>query len=115
MAQNHNAVRGGSKTVGECEEPPKDNAPRAEAQARPHSGIFTTLKDPLVLLRQLSIHLYSLWVSKTYPFSAVGSNLIIHYRSDLSKSHAHRIKLGRSVFLDKDSQLRVQVPLEEEG
>lgn len=86
---------------------------KAQGQFRP--GIGTQLKDPLVLLRRLSIRLYSLWVSRTYPFAAVGSNLSIHYRSDLSRSHSHRIRLGRNVVLDKDMLLRVHVPLEEEG
>jgi acetyltransferase-like isoleucine patch superfamily enzyme len=80
---------------------------------RRRSGIRS--QDPLNRLRQALIRIYSAWVSRTYPFASLGSNLSIHYRSDLSRSHAHRIKLGDSVVIDKDALLRVHVPLEEDG
>jgi acetyltransferase-like isoleucine patch superfamily enzyme len=80
-----------------------------------HRKDGTQSEDPLVLLRRAFIRLYSVWVSRTYPFASRVHNLSIHYRTDVSRSHAHRIKLGGSVVIDKDVLLRVHVPLEEEG
>lgn len=88
---------------------------RKKAKSKSHRSIANQLQDPIVLLRTLAIRLYSFWVSRTYPFASVGSNLSIHYRTDLYRSHAHRMKFGRSVVLDKDMHLRVHVPLEEDG
>jgi acetyltransferase-like isoleucine patch superfamily enzyme len=72
-------------------------------------------QDPLVALRRAFVRLYSAWVRKTYPFASLGANVSVHYRCDLSKSHAHRIKLGASVVLDKDVLLRVHVMPGEAG
>ena len=72
-------------------------------------------EDPLNLLHRAVIKLYSIWVSMTYPFACSGRNLSIHYGCKLSRSHAHRIKLGGSVAIHKDVNLRVQVPLEDQG
>jgi acetyltransferase-like isoleucine patch superfamily enzyme len=71
--------------------------------------------DPLSLLRRAAISLYSMWVRKTYPFAACGANFSIHYGSDMSRTHARRIKFGENVEVHKDVTLRVQVPLEEVG
>jgi acetyltransferase-like isoleucine patch superfamily enzyme len=72
-------------------------------------------QDPLTLLRRALTGLYSAWVTKTFPFASLGTKLSIHYRSELSKSHAHRIKLGDSVVIDKDVLIRVHTPLGEQG
>ncbi len=72
-------------------------------------------EDPLSILRRAVNKLYSIWVSKTYPFASKGANLSIDCGSDVLRSHAHRIKLGGSVTIHKDVLLRVQVPLEDEG
>ena len=85
------------------------------AQGPFHTGIRAQLMAPLSAIRRILIRQYSLWVSKTYPFASVGSKLSIHFRANLSRTYAHRIKLGSSVVIDKDTVLRVQVPLEEEG
>ena len=79
------------------------------------SGIGAQMMTPLSSIRRVLIKLYSLWVSKTYPFASVGSKLSIHFRADLSAIYAHRIILGTSVVVDKDTVLRVQIPLGEEG
>lgn len=71
--------------------------------------------DPLKLVRRALVKLYSVWVSGTYPFASLGSNLCMHFGSDVSKAHVHRMKFGNSVTVHKDVLLRVQVPLEEEG
>ena len=72
-------------------------------------------EDPLNLLRRAAIKLYSIWVGMTYPFAFKGRNLSIHYRSELPRSHAHRIKLGRAVTLQKDAALYVRAPLDGKG
>jgi len=71
--------------------------------------------DPLKLVRRALVKLYSIWVSRTYPFASLGSDLSIHFGSDVQKTHVHRMKFGGSVTINKDSILRVHVPLEEEG
>ncbi len=91
------------------------NGRRKRSQGLFRTGIGAQLMAPLSSIRRILIKQYSLWVSKTYPFASVGSNLSIHFRADLSRTHAHRIKLGSSVVIDKDSVLRVQVPVDEEG
>jgi abequosyltransferase len=48
-----------------------------------------------------------LWVSLIYPFASKGSNLSIHYRSQLTRKRACRISLGNSVSLKKGAWLNV--------
>jgi acetyltransferase-like isoleucine patch superfamily enzyme len=86
-----------------------------ETMPAPHRRDSAPAEDPLRKLRNVVIKLYSKWVSKTYPFACQGPNLSIHYGSDVSRSHAHRINLGASVVVHKDVTLRVQVPLENQG
>jgi acetyltransferase-like isoleucine patch superfamily enzyme len=89
--------------------------PGVKSQKKTHSGIVDLLKDPIVLFRTVAIRLFSFWVSRTYPFAALGSDLRIHYRSDLSRAQAHGIKLGRCVVVDKDSHILVHVSPEGDG
>jgi acetyltransferase-like isoleucine patch superfamily enzyme len=91
------------------------NGRRKKDQWLFRTRVGAQLMAPLSSIRRILIKQYSLWVSKTYPFASVGSNLSIHFRADLSRTHAHRIQLGSSVVIDKDSVLRVQAPLEEDG
>ncbi|HWF12280.1 MAG TPA: acyltransferase [Candidatus Acidoferrales bacterium] len=79
-----------------------------------NQGIAAQLMSPLSLVRRFLIRMYSLWVCKTYPFASVGSDVTIHFRSELYRSQAHRIALGNSVFLDKDANLRAHAPSEED-
>jgi len=55
--------------------------------------------DPLDLLSHTIRKLYSLWVSATYPFASMGSNLQIHPSAILSRQVAPGIKLGNSVII----------------
>jgi acetyltransferase-like isoleucine patch superfamily enzyme len=57
--------------------------------------------------------LYSTWVSVTYPFESAGVGLQIHPVSSLPRSHAHRVRLGRSVVVEKHGALHVRAPLED--
>jgi len=71
------------------------------------------MDDPLTLVRRALVRLYSIWVSATYPFGSLGSNLTIHFTADVSKTRVHRMKWGNSVTINKDATVRVELPPEE--
>jgi acetyltransferase-like isoleucine patch superfamily enzyme len=71
------------------------------------------MDDPLNLVRRALVRLYSLWVSATYPFASLGSNLSIHFGADVSKTRVHRMKWGNSVTINKDATVRVELLLDE--
>jgi acetyltransferase-like isoleucine patch superfamily enzyme len=97
-------------------EPPASTHGRANKPRRFfNQGITAQLLSPLSLIRRILIRSYSVWVCKTYPFASVGSDVSIHFRSELYRTHAHRIKLGNSVFVDKDANLRAHAQSGEEG
>jgi acetyltransferase-like isoleucine patch superfamily enzyme len=56
-------------------------------------------EDPLSLFFQAITKLYSLWVTATYPFASIGSDLSIHYTTVLNRRMAPAIKLGNSVII----------------
>lgn len=62
-------------------------------------------EDPLSLFFQAVTKLYSLWVSRIYPFASVGSNLSIHPTVLLSRRVASGIKLGDSVIIRNNAWL----------
>lgn len=72
---------------------------------RPLSDWFE--EDPLNLLGRVMMKLYSLWVSTTYPFASLGRNLSIHSTSLLMRARAHRIKLGNSVLIGKNTWFNI--------
>jgi len=78
-----------------------ESAPRVES---------IPFDDPLRFVSRFVTKLYSLWVSATYPFSGKGSNFSIHYTCELKRLLAHRIQLGNSVTLGKDTWLNVVLP-----
>lgn len=47
----------------------------------------------------------------TYPFEAGGTGLQIDPTSSLPRSHAHRIRLGRGLILEKDGAIHVRALL----
>jgi acetyltransferase-like isoleucine patch superfamily enzyme len=47
--------------------------------------------------------LNTLWVSATYPFAGRGTNLSLHYASEISRNLASRIQLGSRVEIGKHS------------
>lgn len=63
--------------------------------------------DPLELLPRGLTKLYSLWISRTYPFESKGRNLSFHFTSHLDRRRAVRISLGSSISLKKDAWLSV--------
>jgi acetyltransferase-like isoleucine patch superfamily enzyme len=67
-----------------------------------HSSVpkpVVAFEDPLNLLSQALIKLYTLWVTATYPFASVGSNLHIHPSAILSRRVSPGIRLGNSVII----------------
>lgn len=72
-------------------------------------------EEPLTLLPRILTKLYSMWLSTTYPFASKGSHLSIHFTSDFYRPKAHRIKLGSSVTISKDTWFNVTVAPEEIG
>jgi acetyltransferase-like isoleucine patch superfamily enzyme len=51
--------------------------------------------------------LYSRWVSRTYPFAAVGEGLSVHPTCNLLRHTAHRMRLGNCVVFEKDAWVYV--------
>lgn len=70
----------------------------------------TWLDRPLSRIPTAVTRIYTLWVSKTYPFAAVGKDLSIHYACKLPTGAPHRIKLGDSVVICKDAWLNISAP-----
>ncbi len=62
-------------------------------------------EDPLSFFSQALTKLYSLWISTTYPFASVGSDLSIHPTTVLSRRVASGIKLGNSVIIRNNAWL----------
>ena len=76
-----------------------ENARQARAMSNPFRKPTAALEDPLNLLSDGVRKLYSLWVSTTYPFSSIGSNLQIHPSAILSRRIAPGIQIGNSVII----------------
>ncbi len=64
-------------------------------------------QDPLEFFPRGLTKLYSTWVSMVYPFASKGSNLSLHFSSQLDRQRAVRISLGNSVIIQKDAWLNV--------
>jgi acetyltransferase-like isoleucine patch superfamily enzyme len=84
----------------------------AERQA-PNQRILS--EDTLQLVPRGLTKLHSLWMSWTYPFASDVHRLSVHYSCDLPRSIAHRIKLGNSVQIRKDTIIEIIPPPEQEG
>ncbi|MFI5092218.1 MAG: acyltransferase [Candidatus Acidiferrales bacterium] len=59
----------------------------------------TPFEDPLNLFSEAMTKFYSLWVTATYPFASMGSNLRIHPTAIWSRRVAPGIRLGNSVII----------------
>jgi acetyltransferase-like isoleucine patch superfamily enzyme len=62
-------------------------------------------EDPISLCLQGVTKLYSLWVSRTYPFASNGGDLSIHPTAILARRVAPGIKLGCSVIIRNNAWL----------
>lgn len=57
------------------------------------------LEDPLNVLSLAITKLYSIWVTATYPFAAIGSNLQMDRSAFLSRRISPGVKIGNSVII----------------
>ena len=64
-------------------------------------------QDPVMLFLRAKWKLYSLWLSATYPFAAMGKDLSVHYPCMLDRRSACHIKVGNSIIIGKDTTLYV--------
>jgi len=55
--------------------------------------------DPLALLARLKTKLNTLWCRLTYPFASLGSEVSIHWSSDIYRKAAPLISLGNDVYI----------------
>ncbi len=51
--------------------------------------------------------MYSVWVSRTYPFASIGRDVSFHFTSKVSRQRASRIALGNSVRISEYAWLNV--------
>jgi len=79
------------------------------------SGSRARLQDPLKLIPRILRRLYTEWLRMTYPFASIGSKVSIHPTCFIDRKNAHRIKLGKSIRIEKDTCLGLSVPPEEAG
>jgi len=63
--------------------------------------------DPLELLPKGLTKIYSLWISRFYPFASIGRNVSFHFTSKVYRPRASRISLGNSVSLKEYAWLSV--------
>lgn len=72
-----------------------------------HSNNHPPSADPLELLPRGLTKLYSMWVSRTYPFASIGRNVSFHFTSKVSRERSPRISLGNSISVSAHSWLNV--------
>jgi acetyltransferase-like isoleucine patch superfamily enzyme len=65
-------------------------------------------EDPINLYMRARSKLYSLWLSKTYPFVSVGRKLSVHFPCAIRRPFASRIKLGNDVIIGKDTFIYIE-------
>jgi acetyltransferase-like isoleucine patch superfamily enzyme len=63
--------------------------------------------DPLVFLARAWTKLYSLWLTRTYPFARTGRGISIQYPCLLHKPFSPYISLGSDVIIRKDAWLNI--------
>lgn len=68
---------------------------------------WRSFEDPLDIIPRSRNKLYSMWLSVTYPFLAVGRKLSVHYPCHLRRPLAGNIKLGNSVIIGKDTFIHI--------
>lgn len=65
------------------------------------------MEDPLEFLPRALTKLYSMWVSRFYPFASIGRGVSFHHTSKVYRPRAKRISLGNSVSLREYAWLSV--------
>lgn len=61
--------------------------------------IRVPFEDPLNVLSRVITKLYTWWVTSTYPFASIGSDLFIHHTTMWSRRVAPGIKIGNYVII----------------
>jgi len=61
------------------------------------------------VITRIASSLRRLWIVWTYPFFSLGSDFRLHYSCDLRRSISSHIKLGNSVWLDRDVWLNIPI------
>lgn len=74
----------------------------------PFREAWLNFEDPITLLLRARSKLYSLWLSKTYPFVSTGRKLSIQYPCILRRPLASQIKIGNDVIIGKDTILYIE-------
>ena len=75
---------------------------RSQDQAASHPNNRRPFQDPLSLFSRGLSKLYSVWVSRAYPFASIGRDVRFHFTTKVSRQRAGRISLGDGVtFLDR--------------
>ena len=64
----------------------------------PFRKAWLNFEDPITLVLRVRSKLYSLWLSKTYPFVSTGRKLSIHYPCIMRRPFASQIKIGNDVI-----------------
>jgi acetyltransferase-like isoleucine patch superfamily enzyme len=72
-----------------------------------HPSYRKPFADPAELLPRGIGKMYSLWVSRTYPFASIGRDVSFHCSSKVSRQRAGRISLGNSVRVGEHAWLNV--------
>ncbi len=70
-------------------------------------GAWRRFEDPLALIPRSRNKIYSIWLTLTYPFLAVGQKLSVHYPCHLKRPFAGNIRLGDSVIIGKDTLIHI--------
>jgi acetyltransferase-like isoleucine patch superfamily enzyme len=73
----------------------------------PFRKAWLNFEDPITLVLRVRSKLYSLWLSKTYPFVSTGRKLSIHYPCIMRRPFASQIKIGNDVIIGKDTFLYI--------
>lgn len=71
------------------------------------SNYHQPYKDPLEVFHRGLTKIYSVWVSRTYPFASIGRDVTFHFTSNVSRQRATRISIGNSVRLLEYTWLNV--------
>jgi acetyltransferase-like isoleucine patch superfamily enzyme len=66
-----------------------------------------TLEDPFSLVPRILTRLRTQWMLWTYPFLSIGRDFSAHSSCDLRRAIAPYIKIGDSVWLDRDVWLNI--------
>ena len=79
------------------------------------SNTSSAAEDPLSLVSWVATKLNSIWLRKTYPFAAFGTNVSIHYSCDIKRPASPHIRIGDDIYLGPDIWLNIAPGSEKSG